>query len=134
MDQGGAGGIIGSPALCKIFPIWDYVQFEGEIKGGKLYGTAWDIIRGVRTSFFTFVVEREGPVLIIKPIDDPLHLLPTSARIGKHYDVKPVENKTTQEENRYCAVERKDFFKDRPIKPKLRQPVGELSSTPVSKP
>lgn len=129
MDQGGAGGTIGSPALCKTFPIWDYVQFEGEIKGGKLYGTAWDIIRGMRTSFFTFVVEREGPVLIIKPIDDPLNFLPASTRIGKHYDEKPLEHKKMEEDDRYCAAERKTFFKERPVSSKIRKPVEELSRT-----
>ncbi|MCO5411103.1 hypothetical protein [Ralstonia mojiangensis] len=84
-EQGAVVGEIFTQSVCELNPMLLPVLVEGEIHHGRLRAFAYAYVGGQKQRLYSFQATRanEEPVITLTPIDDPVGLLPASARIAR---------------------------------------------------
>jgi hypothetical protein len=69
--------------VCDLNPMLPPVLVEGEIRQGKLLAYAYAYVGGEKTTLYSFSAtnSENEPVITLKPLSDPLELMPSSARL-----------------------------------------------------
>lgn len=91
-SQGNIDGVIGTRAICKQFPFWDYVLLRGKVSGDSAEVIVFDYIGGLSRDFAQLQLERNDNVLTVTPISGQMDWFPATARLGRHpraQDEKP---------------------------------------------
>ena len=84
--------------VCDLSPMLPPVLVEGEVSGKTLVAYAYAYVRGQKNLLYTFEVSRvaDQPVAIVRPLKDPLGLLPFESRLVQRTDTskatEPVMN------------------------------------------
>ena len=108
-SQGNIDGVIGTRAICKQFPFWDYVLLRGNVSGDSAEVVAFDYIGGLSRDFAQLQLERNGNVLTITPVSGQKDWFPATARLGRHPrapDAKPDPDMD------FCDEELKSFIQE----------------------
>lgn len=84
VTSGEIEGTIATHKLCSIFPAFDFILLSGHVHGfgHKATVTAWDIIQGHKLKFATLDLQRQGVVMVVKPVEGETQWFPSSARLG----------------------------------------------------
>lgn len=139
-SQGDIDGTIVTKKICKDIPILDYILLRGEVIGNHASVMAWEILQGHKVNFAELTLERDGDILIVKPVSGQTDWFPPVARIGKH----PLEVGEIPESTRdFCKAEHDAFHKVinqksgegalvTPEGQPIRYPVEELQFAPRS--
>lgn len=108
-SQGSIDGIIGTRAICKQFPFWDYVLLRGDVSGNSAKVVAYDYIGGRSKDFAELHLERHGNVVTITPVSGLTEWFPATARLGRH-PMAPDER--PEPDMDYCDEELRGFIQE----------------------
>jgi hypothetical protein len=81
--QGHIDGVIATTAICRQFPMWDYVLLRGDVSGNDADVVAYDFILGYARDFARLRLTREGNVITVTPLDGRKDWFPDVARLGR---------------------------------------------------
>jgi hypothetical protein len=90
-ERGKVFGPMFNRNVCEMNPMLPPVLIEGEIRGKTLVAFAYAYAQGQRSILYTFEVEQEADsiVALVRPLRDPMNLLPPEARL-----VRRIESQT----------------------------------------
>ncbi len=108
VNRGEIDGTIGTKAICRAFPSWNYILLRGRVNanGETADVEAWDVLQGSQRKIASLFLERNGILLTVRPIAGRTEWFPKSATIAKHPGEIGVEPEPDQE---MCAEERRTF-------------------------
>lgn len=83
IKRGQLNGTIYTPQLRRVMP-FDFALLEGRLdRADRAEVTAFDIFQGHRKNIATLRIVRDGNLMVVTPLDDPLELFPKVLRIAR---------------------------------------------------
>lgn len=83
-NKGEITGTIETRKICDKVAFFEYLLVEGELTGSDTaYLAVWDMVGGYKRVFAFFDVEREGDILFLTPVLDPMNLFDPTTKIGR---------------------------------------------------
>ncbi|MBC3806617.1 hypothetical protein H8K52_04560 [Undibacterium seohonense] len=100
-ERGKVSGEMFNLGVCSLNPLLAPVLIEGEINGKVLIAYAYAYVGGEKRLLYTFDMRQESvdPVATIKPIKNPLQLLPTEARLVRRLEEQTAASDVTSAPN-----------------------------------
>lgn len=116
--RGKARGEMFNRRVCELSLMLPPVMVEGEIIDGKLVASSYAYVQGQRSLLYTFEVDQDADQLVatVRPLKDPLGLLPDEARLVRRMeslgnDEGPGSSQTSSHPDLQCQEPPMEYLK-----------------------
>ncbi|MFZ3004068.1 MAG: hypothetical protein WA071_27400 [Undibacterium umbellatum] len=103
-SKGKLNGTVAARTICKIFPAWNFVLVSGNSSWNSASVEVFDFFAGKKQRLALLELERDGPVLTVRSIEDPGQLFPKESRLALHPEMEIEKEKEIRDA--YCSAER----------------------------
>jgi hypothetical protein len=109
-------GVVASRKICKSLPIFNFVLIDGKTSFSSADVDVFDFVGGRRQLFAKLKLQRDGPVLIVKAVDDPAGWFGERVRLAR----SAVHDQATHEKTRdtFCSAEKAEWMRKNLANPK----------------